>query len=80
MIVNIFFQRYDAFKHHWSETRLPVLLEITPVSLDQLDTATNQVLASYCYKDIEAVLYVEDVPGAFVVSSSNFGRMVSQIS
>lgn len=67
--------RYEAFKYHWSGTQLPVALEVTAVSLDQLDLATNQVLASYCFKDIEALQYVSDVPGGFVIISSKFGRM-----
>ena len=68
------------FKYHWSGTQLPVALEVTAVSLDQLDLATNQVLASYYFKDIEAIQYVNDVPGGFVIISSNFGRMVKMCS
>jgi hypothetical protein len=69
-------QKYDACKHHWSDTRLPVLLEVTPYSLNQLDLATNHVLASYCYKDIEGMAEVKDYPGGFVVVCGGFGRMV----
>lgn len=32
------------------------MLEVTPCSLDQLDPTTNEVLASYMYKDIEGVI------------------------
>ncbi|XP_039278465.1 dnaJ homolog subfamily C member 13 isoform X2 [Nilaparvata lugens] len=67
--------KFNAMKHHWSDVQLPVLLEVTAVSLDQLDTATNQVLSSYCYKDIHAIQNVEDVAGGFVVISKNFHRM-----
>lgn len=56
-------QRYHAYKHHWSDIRLPVLLEVTPYSLDQLDPATNLVLASYCYKDFEGICMVSDYTG-----------------
>lgn len=56
-------QRYQAYKHHWSDIRLPTVLEITPYSLDQLDPATNKVLASYYYKDFEGICTVSDLPG-----------------
>ncbi|XP_065167125.1 dnaJ homolog subfamily C member 13 isoform X2 [Atheta coriaria] len=67
--------RYHAYKHHWSDVRLPVILEVTPYSLDQLDTATNTVLASYCYKDFEGVCTVADYPGGFIVVCGGFGRL-----
>ncbi|KAJ8971338.1 hypothetical protein NQ314_000751 [Rhamnusium bicolor] len=54
--------RYQAYKHHWSDIRLPVILEITPYSLDQLDPATNKVLASYSFKDFEGICTVSDYP------------------
>merc|ERR1712142_1344988 len=31
--------RCNAYKHHWSENRIPVLLNVTPCSLDQVDPA-----------------------------------------
>lgn len=57
------FQKYHAYKHHWSDVRLPIILEITPYSLDQLDPATNLVLASYNFKDFEGICTVSDYPG-----------------
>ncbi|XP_066599154.1 dnaJ homolog subfamily C member 13 isoform X2 [Prorops nasuta] len=67
--------RYPAFKHHWSDTRLPVDLEITPYSLDQLDPATHMVLASYCFKDFEGIATVKDYPHGFVIVCGGFGRL-----
>lgn len=32
------------------------MLEVTPCSLDQLDPTTNEILASYMYKDIEGII------------------------
>lgn len=58
-----YLQRFHAYKHHWSDVRLPTLLEVTPYSLEQLDPATNKVLASYCYKDFEGICTVSDYPG-----------------
>lgn len=70
-----FIQRFHAYKHHWSDTRLPVLLEITPYSLDQLDPTTSRVLASYYFKDFEGLAMVSDYPGGFVVVCGGFGRL-----
>ncbi|KAJ9591556.1 hypothetical protein L9F63_001910, partial [Diploptera punctata] len=67
--------RYQAYKHHWSDTRLPTMLEITPYALNQLDPATSHILASYCYKDIEGMAEVKDYAGGFVVVCGGFGRM-----
>lgn len=50
------FQKYQAYKHHWSGISLPTVLEVTPCSVDQLDPTTNSVLASYNYKDINGVI------------------------
>lgn len=69
-------QKYEAFKYHWSGTRLPVQIEVTPISVDQLDTATAQVLASYCFKDILSIQMISDVTHGFIVVSKNFGRKV----
>lgn len=66
---------YSGFKYHWSETRLPVVLEVTPASIDQLDPTSHKVVASYCYKDIEAVADVEHCPGGFVIVCGGFSRM-----
>lgn len=60
---------------HWSDTRLPVVLEITPYSIDQLDPATNHILASYCFKDIERIVMVADYPGGFAIIGGGFGRV-----
>jgi DnaJ family protein C protein 13 len=67
--------RYHAYKHHWSDVRLPIVLEVTPYSLDQLDPATNHVLASYCFKDFEGICTISDYPGAFVIVYGGFGRL-----
>lgn len=70
------FQKFNAFKFHWSETRLPVVLEINQGSLDQKDPTSGQILASYHYKDIQGIVTVSDYPGGFVVMYDSFNRMV----
>ncbi|XP_023317683.1 dnaJ homolog subfamily C member 13 isoform X2 [Trichogramma pretiosum] len=67
--------RYPAYKHHWSDTRLPVVLEITPYSLDQLDPATNMLLASYYFKDFEGLVTIKDYKDGFVIVHGGFGRL-----
>lgn len=67
--------RYQGYKHHWSDVRLPVVLEVTAHSLDQLDPATHQILASYCFKDFEGICTISDYPGGFVVVYGGFGRL-----
>ncbi|KAK6624832.1 hypothetical protein RUM44_011696 [Polyplax serrata] len=65
----------QSYKHHWSDTKLPVMLEVTPSSLNQLDLATNVVLASYSYIDIKGFSEVKDYPGGFVIICEEFSRM-----
>lgn len=44
-----------------------MVLEVTPCSLDQLDSATGTPLASYMYRDIEALVPVSDIPGGLCI-------------
>ncbi|XP_042237903.1 dnaJ homolog subfamily C member 13-like isoform X4 [Homarus americanus] len=67
--------RANAQKVHWSEARHPVVLEVTPCSVDQLDAATGAPLASYMFKDIEALVPVSDIPGGLCIQSGGFGRL-----
>lgn len=52
---------------HWSEARQAVVLEVTPCSLDQLDSATGTPLTSYMFRDIEALVPVSDIPGGLCI-------------
>ncbi|CAH0401433.1 unnamed protein product [Chilo suppressalis] len=67
--------RYQAYKHHWSGTRLPIVLEVGPCALDQLDPSTHTLLASYPYCDIQGILEVRDVPGGFVLAVGGYSRL-----
>ncbi|XP_053615104.1 dnaJ homolog subfamily C member 13 isoform X2 [Plodia interpunctella] len=67
--------RFQAYKHHWSGTRLPVVLEVGPCALDQLDPSTHTLLASYPYCDIQGILQVRDVPGGFVLAVGGYSRL-----
>ncbi|XP_070570129.1 dnaJ homolog subfamily C member 13-like isoform X2 [Ptychodera flava] len=68
-------KKYNAYKHHWSEKRIPIILEITPASLNQKDPATNRILTRYEYKDIEGFTLVSDYPGGFAVIHGGFNRL-----
>lgn len=52
------------------------MLEVTPISLDQLDITTTQVLASYCFKDIRIILEVSDIPDGFIIVCAPDDRLV----
>ncbi|KAJ0173970.1 hypothetical protein K1T71_010116 [Dendrolimus kikuchii] len=67
--------RYQAYKHHWSGTRLPVVLEVGPCALEQLDPSTHTLLASYPYCDIQGILPVGDVAGGFVLAVGGYSRL-----
>jgi len=56
--VYISMQRFNAYKYHWSDKRVAVILEVNPASLDQVDPATRRTLCSYDYKDIEGFAVV----------------------
>jgi len=58
----VFVQRFNAYKYHWSDKRVPVILEVNTASLDQVDPATRRTMCSYDYKDIEGFAVVEYFP------------------
>lgn len=67
--------RCNAYKYHWSDQRIPIVLEVGDSGVEQRDPTTNRVLATYDYKDIEGLAQVSDFPGGFVVISSSFSRL-----
>lgn len=68
-------KRYRAFKHHWSEQRQPVVLEVDYSCLWQRDPTTNSRIACYFYKDIELIAVVSDYPGALCIGHGGSGRL-----
>uniref|UniRef100_A0A1A9X3H4 J domain-containing protein n=1 Tax=Glossina brevipalpis TaxID=37001 RepID=A0A1A9X3H4_9MUSC len=69
-------QRFSAYKYHWSGISLPTVLEVTPCSLDQLDPTTNEILASYMYKDMEGIIAgISDYEGGIVMAYGGFSRL-----
>ncbi|CAH1789259.1 unnamed protein product [Owenia fusiformis] len=68
-------RRFNAFKYHWSDKRIPVVLEVNAGSLDQRDAVTNRLLCSYDYKDMEGLTQVSDYSGGIAVIHGGFNRL-----
>lgn len=69
-------QRYNCYKHHWSDTRKSVSLEVTPGGIDQIDPHTNRVVCSYDYRNVEGFVEVSDYQGGFCILYGGFSRLV----
>uniref|UniRef100_A0A8C1MFW6 DnaJ heat shock protein family (Hsp40) member C13 n=1 Tax=Cyprinus carpio TaxID=7962 RepID=A0A8C1MFW6_CYPCA len=67
--------RYNCFKHHWSDARRSVCLEVTPGGIDQIDPQTNRVICSYDYRCVEGFAELSDYQGGFCVLYGGFGRL-----
>ncbi|XP_069504815.1 dnaJ homolog subfamily C member 13 isoform X2 [Ambystoma mexicanum] len=68
-------RRYNCFKHHWSDTRKPVVLEVTPGGIDQIDPGNNRILCSYDYRNIEGFAELSDYQGGFCIIYGGFSRL-----
>ena len=67
--------KFDAFKHHWSGTKLPVTLEVNHFGISQLEPTTKQHLASYMFHLLDGISSIDGNPQGTVVASSGFGRL-----
>ncbi|KAL7976783.1 hypothetical protein Chor_008732, partial [Crotalus horridus] len=67
--------RYNSYKHHWSDSRQPVILEVTPGGFDQINPTTNKILCSYDYRYIEGFVDLSDYPGGFCIIYGGFSRL-----
>ncbi|XP_058039932.1 dnaJ homolog subfamily C member 13 isoform X7 [Ahaetulla prasina] len=68
-------RRYNSYKHHWSDSRKPVILEVTPGGFDQINPTTNTILCSYDYRYIEGFVDLSDYPGGFCIIYGGFSRL-----
>ncbi|XP_058231751.1 dnaJ homolog subfamily C member 13-like isoform X4 [Hemibagrus wyckioides] len=68
-------RRYNCYKHHWSDTRKMVGLEVTPGGIDQIDLHSNRVICSYDYRCIEGFAEVSDYQGGFCIIYGGFSRL-----
>ncbi|KAG7262176.1 hypothetical protein CRUP_034712 [Coryphaenoides rupestris] len=68
-------RRYNCYKHHWSDARRSVNLEVTPGGIDQIDPQTNRVVCSYDYRSIEGFAELSDYQGGFCILHGGFSRL-----
>uniref|UniRef100_A0A8C6Y7C7 DnaJ heat shock protein family (Hsp40) member C13 n=1 Tax=Naja naja TaxID=35670 RepID=A0A8C6Y7C7_NAJNA len=68
-------RRYNSYKHHWSDSSKPVILEVTPGGFDQINPTTNAILCSYDYRYIEGFVDLSDYPGGFCIIYGGFSRL-----
>ncbi|XP_033101582.1 dnaJ homolog subfamily C member 13-like isoform X2 [Anneissia japonica] len=68
-------KRFNCYKHHWSENRIPVILDVNDCGIDQICPTTNKVLTTYYYKDIEGFTNVSGYPGGFAIIYGGFSRL-----
>uniref|UniRef100_A0A6Q2Y6F1 J domain-containing protein n=1 Tax=Esox lucius TaxID=8010 RepID=A0A6Q2Y6F1_ESOLU len=68
-------RRYNCYKHHWSDTRKLVGMEVTPGGIDQIDPQTNRVVCSYDYRSVEGFAEVSDYQGGFCILYGGFNRL-----
>lgn len=54
-----------------------MILEVTPGGIDQIDPATNKVLCSYDYRNIEGFVDIAGYQGGFCILYGGFSRLVS---
>lgn len=66
--------RFNCSKLHWSGKQVPVVLEVGIDSVNQRNPTTGKVIASYLYKDVDCLVLVSDLTGAFVIQTSGFAR------
>lgn len=67
--------QYSCTKHHWSERKLPVCLEVDVHAVNQISAKTRQCVANYVYSDIDYLAIVSDYPSAFVIATGGFNRL-----
>ena len=68
-------KKYEAFKHHWSGTKLPVILEVNLYGILQLEPTTKHQLAVYPFYEIGGIALVEDNSQGMVLSRAGFSRL-----
>ncbi|XP_078270124.1 dnaJ homolog subfamily C member 13 isoform X5 [Rhinoraja longicauda] len=68
-------KRYNCYKHHWTDTRKLVVLEVTPGGIDQIDPTTNKVACSYDYRNVEGFAELSDYQGGFCIIHGGFNRL-----
>lgn len=68
-------KRYEAYKHHWSGIKLPIILEVNLYGVLQLEPTTKHQLAVYPFYGIEGIALVEDSSQGIVLRTAGFNRL-----
>ena len=72
--------KYNCYKYHWSETKVPLILEIGCAGISQRSPNTGQIITMISYKDVDSLILMSDYPGGFLLSTHGFGRLHLLIS
>ena len=72
-------RRFNSSKHHWSDNRVPVVLEVNQGSLDQVDPVSRRRICSYDYKEMEGIAQLTDYPGGVAVIYGGFSRLAPDV-
>lgn len=67
--------KFDAYKHHWSNVKLPVILEVNCYGILQLEPTTKQQLAVYPFYEIEGITTVNDSSQTVILNTVGFNRL-----
>ena len=65
--------RYNCQKYHWSDNKLPLVLEVGFAGLSER-SQSGQIMCLYSFKDIDSLGIVSDYPAGFIVTTYGFGR------
>lgn len=69
--------KFECFKYGWKNAKIPICLEVSPASLDQVAESSNIFYKQYSYKDIKQIILVADRPGGFIVEVGEQRRRVT---
>ena len=67
-------QKFTAYKHHWSERKIGLILEVSVCGIQQIDPIKQSIITTYYYKDIDNLIPVSDYSGGFIISYGGFNR------
>uniref|UniRef100_A0A915KDM6 Uncharacterized protein n=1 Tax=Romanomermis culicivorax TaxID=13658 RepID=A0A915KDM6_ROMCU len=68
-------KKFVSYKYHYSQNRIPCILQLSESSLQQLDFDSNILIAEYFFQNMIEICRVSDTPGAFYVSYSIYKRL-----
>ncbi|KRY71181.1 DnaJ -like protein subfamily C member 13, partial [Trichinella pseudospiralis] len=67
--------QWEARKVTWSDSLVPVIIEVASYGVLQLNEVTGEILAEYFYKDILDIYLVADVADAFIICCAPYKKL-----